>query len=204
MKNPTFTRSSHGFTLVELLVVIGIIAMLGGLSMVVVPKALNSAKKTTSLAEASKIEQGVIQFYDEYSVMPLEDAGDSDLTLRSDNQEGAELLTVLMGKESTSGKMLNKKQISYYNPKEAKGKKGGVVFASGNSNRPQALYDAFGNPYFIALNCNYDEFLMLKDSVGGQNRNQQLRDRKVAVYSAGADKKMGTEDDVMTWQQTAK
>lgn len=199
MKTPTTHRRPQGFTLIELLVVIAIIATLSAIAMTAIPAARNNAKRTTSLAVATGIEQAVNQYYHEYSALPSSGgSGDADETVRTDGQQGSDLLAVLMGKEDTQGKMQNKKQLPFLSLKEALGKKGGVVYGSGNT-KPQALYDDFGNPYFIVLNQDYNETLTLKDSVGGKNQKTELRDRKVVVYTAGADLKLGTTDDVKTW-----
>lgn len=60
------------FTLVELLVVIGIIAILAGVTVVSVGAALRFAKKTKSQAMATSIQTAVQSYYTEYGVYPTQ------------------------------------------------------------------------------------------------------------------------------------
>ena len=59
-----------GFTLVELLVVIGIIAILAGVLMTAVGAAMRAAKRAQAANLASAIQTSTLGYYTEYSVYP--------------------------------------------------------------------------------------------------------------------------------------
>lgn len=74
-------HSQYGgaFTLVELLVVIGIIAILAGVIVAGVGNAIRFAKRTKANADAVQIQTAVMNYYQEYGVYPTSDvtaAGD--------------------------------------------------------------------------------------------------------------------------------
>lgn len=74
MKRPSFrSRPSHssGFTLVELLVVIGIIAILASVLFPVVGASINAAKRSKASVEAGQIHTSVLAYFTEYSLYPV-------------------------------------------------------------------------------------------------------------------------------------
>ena len=77
MKNNKFNRLKGGFTLVELLVVIGIIASLAALSTPAVTNALKTAARTTSVNNAKQIKTALDLFAMDFDG---EYAGDTTVT----------------------------------------------------------------------------------------------------------------------------
>jgi hypothetical protein len=57
------------------------------------------------------------------------------------------------------------------------------------------LYDSWGNPFSVVLDWTYEE--RLRFSLG--SKLITINGRRCAIYSPGADKKLGTDDDVKTW-----
>jgi prepilin-type N-terminal cleavage/methylation domain-containing protein len=198
MKIPSYRRQS-GFTLVELLVVITIIAVLAGAGFAAGNAAIQRAKKTTALATATAIESAISNFYTEYGAMPTAETADLP-ALKTDNDT---LLKVLLGAEGTTGEILNNRSIKFLAVKEGKEKGGtgginGLIYNK-DSGAATGLFDPWGGPYFVMLDADYDE--KVSPTVSGKTFN--LNGRRAAVWSLGADGVIGTggaaNDDVKTW-----
>ncbi|MGA0334382.1 MAG: type II secretion system protein, partial [Kiritimatiellia bacterium] len=102
-----------GFTLIEMLVVIAIIALLAGLLFPAVSSALNTAKKAKAQTAAQNIETAVMVYSNEYNGrLPIEAAGYSVAETTDDSKN---ILIVLMNLNTgvNSGYELNPKRITF-------------------------------------------------------------------------------------------
>src|SRR5688572_2750734 len=73
--------------------------------------------------------------------------------------------------------------------------KGGRVYSNGGSGAtPEGLYDAWGNPFYLKFDDDYDQEIPDPLTQGNIVRNQT-----VIIYSYGQDKKLGGGDDIKTW-----
>jgi prepilin-type N-terminal cleavage/methylation domain-containing protein len=188
MKNHSTSHRAKGFTLIELLVVITIIAVLAGLSFAGVNLAIKKAKKTEGLVMANGLASAVENFYGEYNRLP--EVGSSELQT---DGNGVKLLEILLGMEGSGSDVENTRGVVFLQGKEAKGRKGGIDYGSGDT--VEGLYDPFGNGYTVVLNNDYEDTLQF--SFGGQQ--VRLRGKQVAVYSFGGDGKPNTPDDIKSW-----
>ncbi len=197
MKTRSLRRNS-GFTLVELLVVIAIIAVLAGAGFAAGTAAIQKAKKTTALATATSLEMAVTGFYTEYGTMPAELAADTPVGGESTTTgTGLDIVKVLLGSTDTASVAVNPRSIKFLSVKEAKAKKGGVVYTT--SGVATGLFDPWGGPFKIVLDGDYDDVVKATPKNGTM---VTLNGRKVAVWSEGADYKdtsPKTSDDVKTW-----
>jgi prepilin-type N-terminal cleavage/methylation domain-containing protein len=195
-------RSQHGFTLVELLVVISIIAVLAAAGFAAGSRAMLTARKVVTQSTATGIELAVNRFYEEYGTLPQQGLT-NDVEIRTDDKSGTELLNVLLGYE-TGNTPMNTKSIRFLSLKEGKGKKDGLVLNGAGGGNPTAagLYDPWGGAFHIMLDGDFDEILKPKPK-GDIRSNTVLNGKRVAVWSDGSDGAKKTAgkplDDVKTW-----
>ena len=109
-----------GFTLVELLVVIGIIAILAAVLIPAAQNAFNSAKRAKAANTATQLQAAVINFYTEYSVYPVTAAATPVDTLVSTAANWQAIIPNLTGGldpgNPSTGQIagnINTRQISY-------------------------------------------------------------------------------------------
>ena len=143
----------------------------------------------TALSTAIALESSINSIYTEYGAIPK---GGNRVTTNS--PEGLKLLNILLGLDPKSDNALNSRAIKFLSVKEGKNNKGGLIYtADGES--VEGLYDSWGSPYSVELDTDYNE--QLHFTVGSQSVD--LKGRRVAAFSPGPDKKLGTADDVKNW-----
>lgn len=149
---------------------------------------INRARKVTALAVETALESAITTFFIEYGKL----ASSTSTELKTDSPEGIQLLTILLGLEK-SDTPLNLRDIKFLAVKEGKNKRGGLIYDA--SGTPEGLFDPWGSPYTVELDTDNDQ--VLRFDLGG--KPVELKGRRVAAYSPGADRKPGTSDDVTTW-----
>ena len=197
MKTHT-SRHPQGFTLVELLVVITIIAVLAGAGFAAGTKAVQKAKTVTALATCTSMEQAINQFYTEYNSMPKA-AITEGTPVETVGADGNTLLDVLLGLETTSP-ALNNRAVRFLSVREGKARKNGLIYGTGTPATANGLYDPWGGSYKVEMDGDYDEIVKPQPKAAAAAAN--LNGRRVAVWSDGADGVSATgkaADDVKTW-----
>lgn len=197
------TRRSRGFTLVELLVVMAIIATLASVGFTVGQRALEKGKKLKTLQGATSISGAVEQFYAEYGALPKRDmtADEKVATSKGSSSFDPEFLNVLLGVEDGETP-LNKRGNRFLTVSEGKGNKDGIIYTDASAKKASAMYDSWGGPFLVAMDGDYDDAVQLKTAAG---KPVTLRGKRVAVWSNGADNvkdaagKGKIADDVTTW-----
>lgn len=143
-------RPSSAFTLIEIMVVIGIIAVLAALLFPVVIGTGERAKQKKALADAHSIVAAIKAYRQEYGKWPAQTQATQDMTYVTNNHL---VIQPLLGSNAAdiSGKYTNPKEIPF-------------LSLQGNVNNPDYCgnyLDPWGIPYVICIDENEDNSLSL-------------------------------------------
>ena len=148
----------HGFTLMELLIVIAMIALLIGIGYPTFISILEKARKTQAANEEQQIVAAVNGFYTDYGKYPLVTA--DTIIAGSTTPSNADLFyslrAVALGANAPVNGIpaVNPRAIVFIQPPISKtGTKGGINTTTG------IWYDPFGSPYNVMIDGNYDNTL---------------------------------------------
>ncbi|NCY22629.1 prepilin-type N-terminal cleavage/methylation domain-containing protein [bacterium] len=181
-----------GFTLVEILVVVAILALLAGLGNSMIKKGMDNAKKTRAKADMTALIGAIKAYKLEYGKLPFA-TSDYDPTSGDqgeykcwyDGTRSKTLIQILSGKSS-----VNFGGDEPMNPK-------GVRFLEGGKEDGEFL-DPWGNQYVIKMDLNDSgtvEYYTGTESIG----------QSVIAISFGKNKKqedpsLSATDDVFSWK----
>lgn len=197
------TKSSHhhrGFTLVELLVVISIIAVLMGIAFPIAMRVKETAKKTSARTCMGQLVLACDSFYENYQYLPMSNTSSVDDEQETDNQFMAPLLGLRIAQDE------NPQFQSFFKFQLAEGK--GEDAYNGlvrTDNRAELLGPWLNKSkndryYIVVLNYDNDNQLRPPNEVGAE----PLFDRRAIVYHKGKDGKAGgkyNEDNVYSWNK---
>ncbi len=198
-------RNRNGFTLLELLVVIAVIAVLAGMLFPAIQSVLERAKKVQAKNDLTQIVTAVNAFYTDYGRYPLPASvtADSSATYGpgGSSAENGDLMKELRGISNS----LNTRQIVFISPPDAKDQ---TNPRSGSNTSTGGYYDPWGTEFAIAMDADYDN--QITPNPYGNNNGagaSPLRQGAIA-WCVGRDKKLGNNgdgkftgsDDVISWQ----
>ena len=179
-----YREEKRNFTVIELLIVIGIIALLSALMFPVMQLVKNKAKALKAKSMATSICAAVDQYELDYGVIPY-NVGSSDSQVDKSKATDYDTMIAILAQQDydshtykTKG---NPRMVTYLNVPSTYGEKGYV--------------DPWGNQFVILLDSNYDG--KVKTSGGLELFG------KVFVYSYGMDGKDdgGSEEkDIVSWK----
>lgn len=182
MKNFSASPQNKGFTLIELIVVIAILATLMGIAYPAIVGMMESGRITAAHTTCNQIVSGVASFKQDHNgILPYnpnmaKPNKDDQIYLYTEASHDAGLVSILTGEEEEDERMnLNKE--AYLNPTKVEEPRDGLY---GSSARDLSLYDPWGKPYYIVL-CESD------DGAKDPFTNQRYRRVYSMVYSLGPD-----------------
>jgi hypothetical protein len=142
-----------------------------------------------SLSTATSLEMAVINFDTDYATFPV-----TKSRVTTNTPEGVRFLNVLLGRDEKTDTPLNTRHVKYLSVREGKSTRRGLIYSK-SGETIDGLFDSWGNPYTVALDVeNRGHLDFTRGSIP-----VHLKGRRVAAYSPGADHKLGTGDDVVTW-----
>ena len=190
----TFSKATS-FTLVELLVVIGIIAILASVVLAGATQVIKKAQRVKASTMASNIQTSVVSYYTEYSVYPVpstETASKDFIISDTDASDWGTLLYALCGNFNTSagnttapgsGTLSNTRGIAFLSMKKSD--------VDSNNAPLNPLPTTNANLYFnIAIDGDYDGVLGVSPSAitlpnlpGGSTASGGICTSGVAVWA---------------------
>jgi hypothetical protein len=137
--------------------------------------------RTMVVSTASAVEV----FYQEYSKLPEPGVND----FNTEDPAGRKLLDMLLGPGNPRGVPFLVVEMGKTR------KKGGLIRGAGSGGSIVGLFDAWGNPFRVILDDDYDE--VIRFTYGG--KPEVVHGKRVLVASRGPDGIEGTGDDVKSW-----
>ena len=177
--------SASGFTLVEMLVVVAIIAILASILIPSVGAAQKSAKKRKAELECNTIKTAIESFFSDFKYMPWEEGSGKGQFVGADkwaeDAESQKAVMAFLRGENKLGKAYL--EVSSRDSK-----------ASADADDEGVFYDPWKNPYHIGMDRNLDQQIEYKG---------KTYKARVLVISLGPDGEeydgSGKDDDIRTF-----
>ena len=172
----------QGFTLIEMLIVVAIIAILAAIGFGALGIATEKARKLSAQKDAAELVQAVQRYFSDYSHYPDLGASTGDPILKSDPK----LMNVLLAR-GPGGERLNPNGTKFYGGKAAKGSSGREYAGLLSSGDSIELFDQWRKfksgqtrHYLVMWDGNYDDEVL--DPFTDKETHQHI-----LVWSTGRD-----------------
>ncbi len=187
MKSNFLSRKPKGFTLIELIIVIGILAVLSSIAYPTYMSISENAKRTAAEKVCVDIATGVERYaQDNNGALPYDSSmvkpdSEDQLVLESAGGKDARLVEILTNRETDDDNRLNTSRDTYLrsDEKQDNAKRDGLYVDE--TTNEVSLYDMWGEPYHIIL-CEEQE------GCADPFTRKRFRGKHCFVYSTGPDK----------------
>ena len=174
----------RNFTLVELLVVIGIIAVLAGMLMAGMMYAPAKAQKAKAQAEVTTLLNAIKQYESAYGVLPIPSGALShDGTLKSEDYK---LMIHILQADDEGLNNTDKEKVKKQNKRSTK-------FLDIQGNEAGVFTDPWGEDYSVVVDNDYDGKITLVSAIPGLNveakESKYIYRFSVIIWSKGNDRK---------------
>lgn len=170
---------TDGFTLIEILVVIAILAVLMGMMIPAAGTIVKRAKVSTARTDAAVVQSALVKYRMEYGCWPSFAKGGSE------HKTDSEFLETMMPDEGKVPPAENLKRVRFL-----EGGKGAVV--------DNQYVDPWGNPFRYLVNETPKDTMSLKN-LSGYSGPKEIR-AKAIVWSLGPDGTNTWSDNVCSWE----
>lgn len=188
----------RGFTLVELLIAIAIIATLSAISYSVVFKQLKEAKVKETQAIIRSLEDGIEGFYTDYNIL-LYDKSENEFKLTENTPETIFILSNLDARELEDTDYYNTRNKRYLNIDDSDSGSNGIVRDT-QTGLPKGLKDSWGTDFITIWDADLDGKIKLNNNPSIWESPDEVNGKRVLIYSCGPDRKSGTADDILSWR----
>lgn len=208
-KHPSSRLIQAGFTLVELLVVIVIIAILASLAVPVTNKVMENANKLRIKATMKDLQVAIGHYRTEYNRFPVDmtgSTGGEDIDPIPTDGSNSIITTLMAAGAAGDTSNMNRRNIKFIDLPYAKnGSSFGIIDTSGGSGGADLqLVDIWGMPYQILLDTNFDNRISNPDASNVDQmisaRAPQYISTNAGIQCYGPDKIVNTKDDIVSWR----
>ncbi len=199
MKISLSPRSRKGFTLIELIIVIAILATLAGIAYPTYMSIQTNAARTAAKKVCTDIVSAVDSFkQDNNGLMPYDseqaEPDDKDqIQLTTISGEDAGMIKILTNREDDEDRRFNSTRDVYLRSDEQEKPMDGLYVNDANE---VSFYDPWGKPYYITI-CEEDEGAI------DPFTKRRYRGKNCLVYSTGPDQE-GVADTTTTTTKKPK